>query len=157
MKLRLRSDERGSAISEFVIIAPFLFFLLVMTFDVSRAVNQYFSMLNSARGAVKLGAKIPGLEVSPGGTPCESPTGGGHLCATTTHLAIHDRANMLLGIESTSAEPTIFSSVITNDTNPITDVGILQFDIARNYRPILRMIIPSIPLRVQVVSPYLMG
>lgn len=62
MRIQSRfSCTQGTAVTEFAICVPVIFFLLICTFEVGRAINKYCVLNQVAYEAVRFGISQPGL------------------------------------------------------------------------------------------------
>src|SRR5689334_4871566 len=58
-----KENEKGATMLECAIVLPFLAFMIVATYDLGGALNQYLSLTRVVYEGARYAATLPGLEV----------------------------------------------------------------------------------------------
>ena len=82
-------NERGIALTEFLVAFPFLFIVLIGIVDLGTALNQYFAVNRVAYEATRFAASVPVLEIASYDTATAAAAAPGH-------QRIRERVNTLL-------------------------------------------------------------
>ena len=82
-------NERGIALTEFLVAFPFLFIVLIGIVDIGTARNQYFAVNRVAYEATRFAASVPVLEIASYDTATAAAAAPGH-------QRVRERVNTLL-------------------------------------------------------------
>ena len=151
-------QDRGASMIEFSMVLPFLILFFSLTVDVGRALDEYFSLIRTARDAAQIGTRIPSLsttEVASVNIPCKSFGDSTTDCEhATNHLSMHKRAAVLLNIKSQEVFDATTSSTRFESTFIPAD-EVIVFTIKTDFKPHFIPLVDSFPLKVSVTSPHL--
>ena len=140
-----RRLDRGAALLELAIVLPVALFIGLGVVDLGQALNQYLALVRAGREAISLGARTTGLEPTPSNsTGCAtnidntSPTFSAVTasCTTSSHLAMHQRAQMLYGLMKDDSKFADFANT-TFQSSYDSATGNISFKVTTQIKPAL--------------------
>ncbi len=145
-----RSSERGTALVEFAIMAPFLVFFLTMLIRMGFIMEQYLHVVNISRDAARQAVQIVNHEANQSCVVTETSTAG---CPITNGFVPHVRAWYLL---SEFAPDLDLSTVNTNSLLTMDGSGTgsdqtVRFQISGDFLGIGSI---PVPISVQATGGY---
>ena len=146
------SGQRGQAIIELALVLPMLMLMLVGVVDLGRATTEYSKNVTIARDVINLAGRMGGLE---NGT-CTS-VGPNETCSTAhmpTHLFLFNRARTLASLRNISWvnwDHMQLSSTYNSSARTVS------FTITVTFNTLFNGGFGSIPLKVSVTGPYMLG
>ncbi len=150
-------EERGVAITEFLVVFPFLLIMLAGVVDLGIALNRYYIINRVAYEATRYAASIPGLE---DGTYADTASVvGASLVAPLkpAHLQLRARVDLLLarnGIDPAALPPDYLTTELATPTGLSRDQVSIRISIPfAALFPIVGDVLPS--LSTKVSGPYL--
>ena len=131
-------SERGVAMLEFTLVAPFLAMMIVATYDLGSALNQYLALTRVAYEGARYAATLPGLEVK--ATTSVDPD-------APNHNLVRDRVNYLL------SRAGFDSSVANVETENRANVTV-RVTVVKSYNSFFGFF-NNMPIRVSAEGPFL--
>jgi len=130
-------EENGVAMVEFALILPLMLLLIISTFDLGNAINQYMALSRIAYEGTRYAATIPGLEQTTAGA-------GG---SSVNHDKVKVRVQALLASGGfVEGSPTVLTE---NDNNQWVRVTI-----RKSYSSIFGLY-DNLPIVVSATGPFL--
>ncbi|MFN8391969.1 MAG: TadE family protein [Bdellovibrionota bacterium] len=104
---RKSNDQRGVAVLEFTLVAPLMAMMIIATYDLGSALNQYLALSRVVYEGARYAATLPGLEV----TTVSSVDAN-----TPNHNKVRDRVVDLLTRAGFDAGSTVVQTENVNNT-----------------------------------------
>lgn len=132
-------DEKGTTFIECAIVLPFLAFMVVATYDLGGALNQYLSLTRVVYEGARYAATLPGLEL-----------GEYTVVASNAQNQNHVRDRVVDLLRRSGFDPATFTVVRTkNDNNQWVSITL-----ERPYQSMFGFF-NNMPIRVSASGPYL--
>ncbi len=137
-------DQKGATLVESAIVLPFLLMMVVATYDLGGALNQYLILNRIAYEGTRYAATLPGLKIGEFTPASLNPE---------KHTEICDRIRALIEtsdlVERAGYDPDEFSIVTSNVNNNWVTVVLTV-----NYRSIFGFF-NQMPIKISATGPYL--
>ncbi len=138
-KSRKNENEKGATFIECAIVVPFLAFMVIATYDLGGALNQYLSLTRVVYEGARYAATLPGLELG------EYIVVSGN---AQNQNQVRDRVVDLL--RRSGFDPSTFTLVKTsNDNNQWVSITV-----ERPYESLFGFF-NNMPIKVSATGPYL--
>lgn len=140
---RKLNSEKGVAMLEFTLIAPLMVLLMIATYDLGNALNQYLSLSRIVYEGTRYAATLPGLEVT-GANTTEYVAANAD---TMNHNKVRERVrNLLIKSGFNVSAATIRTENQNNEWVKIT--------VSEDYNSIFGLF-RTLPISVSASGPFL--
>jgi hypothetical protein len=114
-----KNSERGASLTEFAILLPFMTLLLVLVFDFSMFLQNYFAANHILREGLRIAAQTPNLRATV--DPVDDTEANTDV-TLATHQVIHNRLDALLALETNAP------GVVVKETQCFNNIGGVHSD-----------------------------